>query len=121
MHNAVGNLTPGTNPSNAEGFYNVLVAADADDWISEGLAGGAYSKVIRWSFEKQNLWSGAPPEVDLYIDDGRGGEYPYQAVHWNNASVWNRQSADGLTGHQNAVDGMSNFAYVKVKNRGTIN
>lgn len=130
--NAVGKLTPGTNPASPLGLYNTLVSADADDWTSEGWAGGAYNKVIRWSFEKQGLFqapgspipttvAGAPPAVDLYIDDGRGGEYPYIAAHWNNGSVWNRQAADGLTGHQSAVEGVDNYAYVRVKNRGTTN
>jgi hypothetical protein len=119
--NAVGKLTPGTNPGTPEGLYNKLVEADTDDWTSEGLAGGAYNKVIRWSFEKQNLWAGAPPTVDLYIDDGRGGEYQYQAVHWNNPSVWNRTAADGGTTQDPGVEGVPSFAYVKVKNRGTTN
>ncbi len=126
--NAVGKLSPGTNPANAEGFYNKLVDADADDWTSEGYAGGAYKKVIRWSFEKQGLWRapgtpmtdiGAPDAVDLYIDDGRGGEYQYQAVHWNNQSVWNRAAADGGTTQDPGIAGVPSFAYVKVKNRGT--
>ena len=119
--NAVSKLTPGANANSATDLYNKLVDADADDWTSEGLAGGAYKKVIRWSFEKQNLWSGNPPAVDLYIDDGRGGEYQYQAVHWNNPSVWNRTVADGSAGQQPGVAGVESYAYVKVKNRGTTN
>ncbi len=130
--NAVGMLTPGTNPAYAADLYNTLIAADSDDWTREGWAGGAYNKLIRWSFEKQGLFqapgsplpatlAGAPPEADLYIDDGRAGEYGYLAAHWNNLSLWNRQTADGLTGHQSAVEGVDNFAYVRVKNRGTTN
>jgi zinc metalloprotease ZmpB len=119
--NAVGKLSPGANANSATDLYNKLVAADADDWTSEGLSGGAYSKVLRWSFEKQNLWGGAPPAVDLYIDDGRGGEYQYQAVHWTNQSVWNRTIADGVYGQQAGVAGVQSHAYVKVKNRGTTN
>lgn len=119
--NAVGHCSPMDNPDSAEALYNKLVLADADDWTSEGYAGGAYNKVIRWSFEKQDLWNGDPPDVDLYIDDGRGGEYPYQPVFWHNQSVWNRQDDDDSEGHQNAIEDADNFAYVKVKNRGTIN
>lgn len=128
--NAVGKLTPGTNPANAEAFYNTLVDADDDDWTSEGWAGGAYHKVFRWAFEKQGLWRapgapttdiGAPPAVDLYIDDGRAGEYQYQAVHWNCPSVWNRTLADGATGPEPGVAGVLSYAYVRVKNRGTTN
>ena len=119
--NAVGHCSPMDNPNSPEALYNKLVLADADDWTSEGYAGGAYNKVIRWSFEKQDLWYGDPPDVDLYIDDGRGGEYPYQPVFWHNQSVWNRQDEDDLEGHENANEGVDNFAYVKVKNRGSDN
>jgi hypothetical protein len=130
--NAVGKLAPGANANSATDLFNKLVLADADDWTSEGLAGGAYQKVIRWSFEKQGLFQapgapvpttqpGAPPAVDLYIDDGRGGEYPYLAAHWNNQSVWNRTAADGTAGQQPGVAGVESYAYVKVKNRGTTN
>jgi zinc metalloprotease ZmpB len=128
---AVGDLTPMTNPATALAWCNRLMATDLLDWTSEGLSGGAYNKVIRWSFEEQGLFqppaaptpvttAGAPPAVDVYIDDGRAGEYPYQAVHWNNTSIWNRNAADGLPGHQPAIDGQTNYAYVKIKNRGTL-
>jgi zinc metalloprotease ZmpB len=126
----VGALTPATNPNDALTWCNRLIATDQLDWTFEGLAGGAYNKVIRWAFEQQGLFqppgaptpvttAGAPPAVDVYIDDGRGGEYPYQPIHWNNTSIWNRNAADGLPGHQPAIEGATNFAYVKVKNRGT--
>ncbi len=107
-----------------------LLAADAGDWTSEGLAGGAYGKVIRWSFEKQGLFQatgaptpvtteGRPPAVDVYIDDGRHGEYQYQPVHWDNQNVWNRRYADNGTQHEDPWLNRANFAYVRVRNRGT--
>jgi hypothetical protein len=128
---SVGDLMPMTNPSNPLAWCNRLMADDLLDWTSEGLSGGAYNKVIRWAFEKQGLFqppgaptpvttAGAPPAVDVYIDDGRGGEYPYQPVHWNNLSIWNRNAPDYLSGHQPAIEGTTNYAYVKVKNRGTM-
>ena len=128
---AVSTLTPATNPTNAEGFANALMAADLFDWSSERLAGGAYSKVIRWVFERQGLYQpsgalgpvtrpGAPPATDVYIDDGRGGEYSYQTAYWNNPSIWNRLRADGVATHQDARAGTTNFAYVTVANRGTV-
>ena len=126
--NAVGQLFPGGNPATVEDFYNRLEVSDADDWTSEGYAGGAYGKVIRWAFEKQGLFRaagesstaiGAPPSVDLYIDDGRAGEYQYQAVHWNCPSVWARAAPDGGTTPEPGVAGVTSFAYVRVKNRGT--
>ena len=127
---AVSTLTPATNPSNALGFCNALMAVDLLNWTSEGLYGGAYNKVIRWAFEKQGLFqppaaptpvvsAGAPPTVDVYINDGRNGEYEYKYDHWNNTSVWNRNSADGGTTHQSAILGATNYVYVKIKNRGT--
>lgn len=128
---AVGDLTPATNPPSALVWCQRLMATDLLDWTSEGLAGGAYNKVIRWAFEQQGLFQppgapspvttpGAPPEVDVYIDDGRGGEYDYEPVHWRNTAVWNRLAPDGGTTHENAVEGVTNFAYVKVRNRGTV-
>lgn len=127
---AIGTLTPATNPQNALNFANALMAVDLLDWTSERLSGGAYNKVIRWSFEKQGLYqppgtprpiatAGLPPEVDVYIDDGRGGEYQYQPVYWENPSIWNRRAADAGTTHQAPLPGVTNFAYARVKNRGT--
>ena len=126
----ISNLTPVTNPSNAEQWCEEMQDTDLEDWTSEGLAGGAYNKVIRWAFEKQGSYqpagaptpvttAGAPPAVDVYINDGRNGEYQFQAAHWQNMSMWNRNSPDGLPGHQNAVEGATNYMYGKVKNRGT--
>ncbi len=126
----VQTLTPATNPSDVANWVEALLEADTDDWISEGLAGGAYGKVIRWAFEKQGLYQapgaptpviqeGAPPAVDVYIDDGRNGEYQYQAVHWNCQSVWNRRFADNGTLHEDPLLGQDNFCYVRVRNRGT--
>ena len=107
-----------------------MQASDLENWTSEGLDGGAYNKVIRWAFEKQGSYQpagapapvttvGDPPAVDVYIDDGRAGEYQYLYAHWQNQSMWNRNAADGLPGHQNAIDGQTNYMYGKVKNRGT--
>jgi len=127
---AISTLTPATNPSNAAGFATALITADSFDWTSEGQTGGAYGKVIRWAFEKQGLYQpagtpvpnnnvGAPPAVDVYVDDGRHGEYQYQAVCWNNQNIWNRRHADGGTTHEQPLLGQKNFAYVRIKNRGS--
>ena len=86
--------------------------------------------MIRWAFEKQGLYQpagaptpvvapGAPPDVDVYIDDGRGGEYTYLESFWNNTDIWNRIHADGSTGHETPVVGTPSYAYARVKNRGT--
>jgi hypothetical protein len=131
---AISTLTPATNPDNALGFADALMAVDLLNWTTEGVFGGAYNKVIRWSFEKQGLYQppsaplppnvtteGAPPPVDVYIDDGRQGEYQFQPIHWNNTSIWNRRMADSLTVHEKPIIGLTNYIYVKIKNRGTEN
>ena len=126
----ISNLTPATNPENAEIWCEEMQITDLENWTTEGLSGGAYNKVIRWAFEKQGCYqpegtptpvitAGNPPEVDVYINDGRNGEYEFQAIHWENISMWNRNNPDGIVGHQNAREGVINYMYVKVKNRGT--
>ena len=112
-------FTEATNPDGADHFAEAMMLADTDNWTTEGVYGGAYSKVVRWSFEKQGLYGGQPPAVDVYIEDGRGGEYTYQNIHWENPSIWNRRNPDGGATHQPPVPGVANYAYVKIKNRGT--
>lgn len=132
----IGDLTPATDPQYARDFASAMMATDALNWTSEGVYGGAYHKVIRWAFEKQGEYqvplvtngspadgsivtAGSPPEVDVYIDDGRAGEYPFQHVHWHTTTIWNRRAADGVDAHQEPELGSTNYAYVKIKNRGT--
>ncbi len=130
MLTAIGTLDSTNNPPMAEFFADALMTADKGDWLSEGLSGGAYSKVIRWAFEKQGMYQptgtakpnnhvGAPPTVDIYIEDGRGGEYPFQPNHWSCQSIWNRRHSDGGAVHEEPVVGVTNYAYVNLKNRGT--
>ena len=116
----IGALTPVSNPDDAELWCAAMQDADHENWDSEGLVGGAYNKVVRWAFEKQGSYGGNPPEVDVYIDDGRGGEYQYIYNHWSNQSMWNRNASDGMVGHQNAIETQTNYMYAKVKNRGTL-
>jgi hypothetical protein len=112
-------------------YVQALTDADATNGLFEGHPGGAFSKVFRWSFEKQGLYQpagapvpvtqpGASPDVDVYIDDGRAGEYmPYLADFRGAAKIWNRTTADGRVTHQAPVVGVPSFAYVRVRNRGT--
>ena len=93
MLRAVGTLTPMSNPGTPALFLNALLAADAGDWTSEGVSGGAFGKVFTWSFERQNLNNGALPDIDVYIDDGRAGEYDYLPIYWEPTTVWNRRCA----------------------------
>ncbi|MBU3032090.1 choice-of-anchor D domain-containing protein [Paracoccus marinaquae] len=118
MLRAVGTLSPVSNPNDPALFLDALLTADAGDWTTEGLFGGAYEKVLAWSFEQQDLNDGAPPIVDVYIDDGRGGEYEYLPDFTDAAAIWNRRAPDGLAGHQEPGLG-TNYAYVRVRNRGS--
>jgi hypothetical protein len=130
MLRTIGDITAVNNPNGPRDYCEQLMATDLLNWTTEGIFGGAYNKVIRWSFEKQGEYQAAgaptpvstpgnPPSVDVYIDDGRHGEYEFQPSHWNNPSIWNRRSADGAVGHQEPITGTQNFIYCKIKNRGT--
>ena len=133
---AIHNLTPATNPKYARDFVDELMAVDRLNWTSEGMVGGAYNKVIRWSFEKQGEYqtppvthndprfnhvatTGDPPGEDIFINDGRDGEYGYQHIYWNTTTIWNRRQPDGRELHQPPMADGTNYAYVKLKNRGT--
>jgi zinc metalloprotease ZmpB len=133
----IGQLTPATNPPFGPNgplqWEQQLETADAGTWTrtspAQTHAGGAYHKVIRWAFEKQGLFraagdpktvAGKPPAVDVYIDDGRHGEYPFQPNHWSCTDIWNRRTVGAGGGvHQEPIVGQTNFAYVRIKNRGT--
>jgi zinc metalloprotease ZmpB len=127
---AIGSLTVATSPRDAAHFAAALSKADAADWPARRFSGGAYHKVIRWAFEKQGLYQdakepkpnnkeGLPPPVDVYIEDGRHGEYRYQSNYWNCRAIWNRRRDDRGTAHETPQSGVTNYAYVKIKNRGS--
>lgn len=109
-------------------FEAAMMNADQGTASIEGHPGGAVHKVIRWAFEKQGLHrdNGQPPtsegapSVDVYIDDGRAGEYlPFLPNFWETTDIWNRHSPDGGLTHETPFLGVANFIYVRVKNRGT--
>lgn len=112
-------------------FVAALAEADASTGLFEGHPGGAFGKIFRWSFEKQGLYQppgaprpvagpGDPPEIDVYIDDGRGGEYmPYLRNFRGKAEVWNRHADDGMSQNQPPNLGAINYSYVRIRNRGT--
>lgn len=101
-----------------------------------GRAGGCALKVIRWAFEAQGMYSdmavdaihngpGRPPQVDLYLDDGRpdaqgpsprGGYMPV-SLDWNGARPkWHATGDDEQkTG---ALVVVGSRARVRVNNRG---
>jgi zinc metalloprotease ZmpB len=131
---AVGLLPPAecTPTLSVDIWATALMCADIGTSSFRGVPGGTVHKMIRWTFEKQGLYqppgaapppnvatAGAPPDVDVYIDDGRGGEYCYLQSFWNTTDIWNRNSPDGGTTHDPPIVGAANYAYVRVKNRGT--
>ncbi|GJM30580.1 MAG: hypothetical protein DHS20C17_32150 [Cyclobacteriaceae bacterium] len=118
-----------------EVFETALENADKTTANFKGIPLGTFHKVIRWGFEQQGLFQpgaapsqgnnvttvGNPPEVDVYINDGRNGEYPYLHNHWSCQDMWVRNSADGGLTHQQPLVGLTNYMYVRVKNRGMQN
>ncbi len=112
-------------------YVSALIDADGGSQGFEGHPGGAFRKIVRWSFEQQGLYQpsgasspvttpGRPPDVDVYIDDGRGGNYmPFIDPFEGAPAVWNRLGPDNNTAHQSPAIGAVNNAYVIVKNRGT--
>jgi hypothetical protein len=120
---------PITGSPTPDVFETAMITADLSTPTIEGYAGGAVHKIVRWAFEKQGLHrapgvpttsEGSSPPVDVYIDDGRHGEYaPYLEDFSQTSDIWNRTSADGMTDHQMPVPMADNFLYVRVKNRGS--
>lgn len=132
---SIGDLTPASDPAQARDFATQMMTTDQLNWTSEGVFGGAYSKVVRWVFEQQGEYqtplvsvggtgdgnvdtAGDAPSVDVYIDDGRAGGYEFQHVHWHCPNVWNRRNPDGIHAHEEAAIGETNYMYCKIKNRG---
>ncbi len=114
---AIGTLTATT--TNPRIYVTALENADQATTNFEGHPGGAWHKLFPWSFAKQGL-SGVEPAVDIYIDDGRNGEYePYLPDFGNSPDIWNRLAGDGGTANQAPVAGITNYLYVRVRNRGT--
>ncbi|MFP4625780.1 MAG: hypothetical protein ACLFNI_04205 [Natronomonas sp.] len=127
---AVGSMSSTT--TDPADFATALMDADLGTSDFEGHPGGAFHKVVRWAFEKQGLYNppdgpspsdpvdeeGDPPDIDVYIDDGRSGEYDFLQRFWSTTDLWNRLDSDGGTDHETPVTGQTNYLYVRVKNRG---
>lgn len=117
----------------ASQFATALMDADVGtpylDYDGSKRLGGMLHKVVRWAFEKQGLYQapsaarvdepGSPPPIDIYVDDGRGGQYKY-CNHWHTlpAVFWVRNAADGQPDDQTPRPGYVNYVYVKLGNRG---
>src|SRR5262249_26108279 len=114
---AIQSLTPITNPQHASDWLCNLLAADASDWTTQRHSGGAYEKVICWAFEEQDLFGGAAPDVDVYIDDGRSGGYRFQSDHTRCPAIWNRHSSERDGGPETPPHSGIHYAYVYVTDR----
>ncbi len=130
MIGSVGSMTAAAPPSNADDFATALIDFDQTNADFEGHPGGAFHKVIRWTFEKQGLYQpagapspvtteGAPPAVDVYMNDGRNGEYDWRQNFWNTTDIWSSRTNDSTIGHETPLLDMTNYLFVRVKNRGT--
>jgi hypothetical protein len=143
MTHAMASLPLATaTPTTAVFYAQALMNADAGlttpytTTVFGGIVsvpGGAIGKVVRWSFEKQGLYQppgaptpvttpGAPPDVDVYINDGYNGEYNYLEDFWDNTNIWNLLAPNPNTtpaDHQTPIVGQTNYGYVYVSNRGT--
>jgi hypothetical protein len=131
-----------TTPTTTISYAQALINADAGlamPYVTTvfggqvSVPGGAIGKVVRWAFEQQGLYQppgaptpvstpGAPPDVDVYIDDGFAGQYNYLEDFWENTNIWNLLSPNPNTtpvDHQTPIVGQTNYAYVNISNRGT--
>jgi hypothetical protein len=138
---ALGSLGPASTApaTNASVFASALMDADRGtavfdypglppDHVSQRRVGGRLHKVIRWAFEKQGLYArddatahgaGSPEPVDIYIDDGRQGEYQLtDSWEATRPALWLRRMPDGGQTHQGPRKNRDNYIYVRVWNRG---
>ena len=117
MFHAVPFLS-GVVPNTPEGFSGAMQECDQGTVEFEGYAGGWAHKVVRWGFEKQDLYDGKPPKVDIFIEDGRSGEYEFSHQLSKAPGIWNRHRPDDGTDHETPRKCVENYLYVKVGNRG---
>ena len=94
-------------------------------------AGGILHKALRWCFEQQGLFqlpgtptpvstAGAPPEIDVFIDDGRGGGYgPFLDFVTEPPGLWCRTIAGGPPVHEDPTVGQATHVNVAISNRGS--
>ncbi len=112
-----------------------IVTRRATSGLLAGRVGGCAHKLVRWAFEQQGLYAavsagvlndgpGAPPAVDVYIDDLRAtvhpahrpGGYTPVSLDWNSNTTpaWHA-SQQGMQ-----IDPVTSQVKVKVGNRGTV-
>jgi hypothetical protein len=122
-----------TEPTSEAGqFATALMEADIGtpdlDYEGSKRLGGMLHKVVRWTFERQGLYQtssarenkpGSPPPIDIYVDDGREGQYQYSRDWWALPEVlWVQHSGDDSAAHETPRPGDINYVYVILNNRG---
>src|SRR4029079_3164515 len=65
---------------------------------------------------------GGPPDVDVYIDDGRHGDYQY-VRNYSTTDIWSRKTLYSTPptrrgANQDLKANRDNYIYVLIKNRG---
>jgi hypothetical protein len=118
--------------SEATQFATALMEADIGtpdlDYEGSKRLGGMLHKVVRWGFERQGLYQtasshpnrpGSSPPIDIYVDDGRHGEYQYSR-DWQALPevLWVQHSDDDNAPNQPPRPGYVNYVYVILGNRG---
>jgi hypothetical protein len=134
-----------------DGFVTALISADLAVQVFEAngtkRCGGSAHKVIRWAFENQGLYQtggvqdapGAPPDVDIFIDDQRDsintlsatkapmmrGGYdpaPLDTTKWHASeqALWIRAEGGGDGSDGVAVPARYHRVYARVRNRGRL-
>ncbi|WP_445219323.1 hypothetical protein ACKWRH_03435 [Bradyrhizobium sp. Pa8] len=117
----------------ASQFATALMDADVGtpdlDYEGSTQRGGMLHKVVRWTFEQQGLYQtsspgqnrpGSAPPIDIYVDDGRKGQYQYSDT-WSAlpAVLWVQHSEGDSAPHETPRPGYVNYVYVILRNRGT--
>ncbi|WP_439580592.1 hypothetical protein, partial [Elioraea sp.] len=132
---AVASLGPAAAvPSTPGVFATALMAADADTGLfthgGQQRCGGAVRKVVRWAFEQQGLYPpagtawpqngpGVPEAVDVFVDDGRGGDYAYTS-DWRASQAALRLAPPAAAANvARPVAGSAQHLWVRIGNRGT--
>jgi hypothetical protein len=95
---------------------NVSTTLDVVDWIYNHLENPA--DVVTTTF---HITTPRDQEGDLYIKDNNldDGSVASFSPWWVSPDIWVRHSDDGGTAHQNPLPGMTNYIYMRVRNRGT--
>ena len=125
---AIGTLTVMT--TSPEVFANALMDADDSTVNFEGHPGGAWHKVIRWSFEQQGLYQ--PPRRAHARRAGRGasrcrrlyrrrtrGRVRAVPTTSRRRPTFGTAGCPTSTAHEQPLADFPSYVYVRIRNRGT--